>query len=114
DVLPMVEHTLHAFGNARLERLVLGGQVDEGQAHARHSTAPPLRRYRSPVAGHAASPSPCSGRSSRSPCRLIQPICRAGTPTTSAKAGTSRLTTAPAPTKAYGPTVVPHTMVQLA
>ena len=55
-----------------------------------------------------------SGRSRRSPWRLIQPICFAGTPTTSAKAGTSRLTTAPAPTKAYGWTVVPQTMVQLA
>ncbi len=38
----------------------------------------------------------------------------AGTPTTSAKSGTSRLTTAPAPTKACSPIVVPQTMVQLA
>ena len=39
---------------------------------------------------------------------------RAGTPTTSAWAGTSRLTTAPAPTKAYSPIVLPQTMVLLA
>ena len=45
---------------------------------------------------------------------LDQPMRRAGTPTTSAWAGTSRLTTAPAPTKAYSPIVVPQTMVQLA
>ena len=39
---------------------------------------------------------------------------RAGTPATSAKAGTSCVTTAPAATKAYSPTVWPQTTVQLA
>ena len=37
----------------------------------------------------------------RSPQRHIQPTTRAGTPTTSAWSGTSRVTTAPAPTNAY-------------
>ena len=55
-----------------------------------------------------------SGRSRRSPCRLIQPTWRAGTPTTSAKSGTSRWTTAPAPTNPYSPIVTPQTSVQLA
>src|ERR1700687_1242007 len=52
--------------------------------------------------------------SKRSPHLHPQPICRAGTPTTSAWAGISRVTTAPAPTNAYSPTVVPHTMVEFA
>ena len=39
---------------------------------------------------------------------------RAGTPTISAKAGTSFATTAPAPTKAYSPSVAPQTIVALA
>src|SRR6266436_7811000 len=44
----------------------------------------------------------------------IQPICRAGLPTTSAKSGTARITTAPAPMKAYRPMVTPQTIVALA
>ena len=36
-----------------------------------------------------------------SPKRLIQPVCFAGTPTINAKSGTSFVTTAPAPIKAY-------------
>ena len=39
---------------------------------------------------------------------------RAGLPTTSAWAGTSRITTAPAPTSASWPTVMPQTIVALA
>src|SRR5881394_3219804 len=43
-----------------------------------------------------------------------QPRLRAGAPTTSACAGTSRVTTAPAPTRQYGPRVRPHTTVAFA
>src|ERR671923_1968725 len=43
-----------------------------------------------------------------------QPAIRAGTPSTNAWSGTSLVTTAPAPTKAYRPTVVPQTSVELA
>ncbi len=39
---------------------------------------------------------------------------RAGTPATSAYGGTSFVTTAPAPTKAYAPSVTPQTIVALA
>ena len=53
-------------------------------------------------------------KSNFSPYSLIQPICLAGTPTISAYGSTSLLTTAPAPTKAYAPTVVPQTIVQFA
>src|SRR5690606_36481996 len=53
-------------------------------------------------------------RSSRSPHAHIQPTSRAGTPATSPCAGTSRVTTAPAPTNEYGPRVTPHTTVALA
>src|SRR5450631_4046515 len=49
-----------------------------------------------------------------SPQRQIQPVRRAGTPETTACAETSRVTTAPAPTKAYAPIVTPHTIVALA
>ena len=51
---------------------------------------------------------------SRTPQRQIQPIRRAGTPTISAKGGTSLRTTAPAPIKLYSPRVMPHNIVALA
>ena len=41
-------------------------------------------------------------------------MIQAGTPATRACAGTSRVTTAPAATKAHSPTVTPQTMVALA
>ena len=41
-------------------------------------------------------------------------ICLAGFPTTSAKSGTSRTTTAPAPMSAYFPIVIPQTIVTFA
>jgi len=43
-------------------------------------TMPFLSAYFTEVCGHVISPSPVSGRSSRSPNSLIQPIRRAGTP----------------------------------
>ena len=48
------------------------------------------------------------------PQRQIQPVRRAGTPETTACGGTSRVTTAPAATKAYAPIVTPQTIVALA
>ncbi len=57
---------------------------------------PAVSTYRSPVWAHTAVPSPFVPSGNLSPKRLIQPMCRAGTPTISANAGTSRLTTAPA------------------
>src|SRR5262249_43113441 len=50
----------------------------------------------------------------RLPQAHIQPMIRAGLPTTRAKSGTSRVTTAPAPMNAYSPIVTPQTIVQLA
>src|SRR5690606_41077978 len=66
--------------------------------------------YRREQAGQVASGT--SGR--RSPQSHIQPMRRAGTPTITARAGTSPVTTAPAPTKAYSPMVAPQTMVAFA
>ena len=78
-----------------LQRRVLGLQIDE--LHPLPLNGLGGRRHRSvdsgPRCGTRGTPSPASGRASRSPWRLIQPIWRAGTPTISAKAGTSRLTT---------------------
>src|SRR5438105_1652142 len=50
----------------------------------------------------------------RAPQTHDHPSARAGFPATSACAGTSRVTTAPAPTNAYSPMVTPQTMVALA
>src|SRR5690606_276545 len=72
---------------------------------------PPLSSYAVPQAEQTACP---ASRRSRSPQRQIHPTRRAGTPTTSANAGTSAVTTAPAPTKQYSPRECPHTMVALA
>src|SRR5713226_1288144 len=44
---------------------------------------------------------------------LALPTIRAGTPTTIAKSGTSRVTTAPAPTNAPSPIVTPASIVAL-
>src|SRR5690606_18959649 len=72
---------------------------------------PASSRYSVPQAAHRAPPPvTCS----RSPQRHIQPTRRAGTPSISPKAGTSLVITAPAPTKAYSPSVTPQTMVALA
>ena len=57
-------------------------------------------------------PSPVSSR--RTPHAHTHPMRRAGTPATSAYGSTSLVTTAPAPTNAYSPSVTPHTMVALA
>ena len=56
--------------------------------------------YRAPQDAHAALPEGEASSGSRSPHAQTQPMIRAGVPTTSAKSGTSRVTTAPAPTKA--------------
>ena len=61
------------------------------------------RTARTSIRTPRTSPAPLSG--SRSPHWHIQPIRRAGTPTISAYAGTSFVTTAPAPTNAYSPSV---------
>src|SRR5688572_8803396 len=66
--------------------------------------------YDDPQAGHV--PTPESG--SRSPHWHIQPTRRAGTPTTRPYAGTSPVTTAPAPTKLYSPSVTPQITVAFA
>src|SRR5437763_16050548 len=50
----------------------------------------------------------------RSPHRHIQPTRRAGTPTISAYAATSFVTTLPAPMNAYSSRVMPQTIVALA
>src|SRR5208283_5801823 len=61
--------------------------------------------------GHTPTPSvTCK----RTPQLQTHPVRRAGTPMTRAWSGTSRVTTAPAATKAYSPTVTPQTMVAFA
>src|SRR5689334_3564952 len=70
----------------------------------------PCDSYLSPHSLHV--PSPLSG--SRIPHLHIQPIRRPGTPTTSPNAGTSFVTTLPAPMKEYSPRVVPQTTVAFA
>ena len=73
---------------------------------------PPDSAYSAPQAAQRATPPETE---SRSPHWHIQPTRRAGTPTISPYAGTSDVTTAPAPMKAYSPSqVAPHTMVALA
>ena len=67
------------------------------RGRSRHRAA--RTSYRTPC----IRPTPASGR--RSPHRHIQPMRRAGTPTISAYGGTSFVTTAPAPTNAYSPSV---------
>ena len=54
---------------------------------------------------------PTRSSGSRSPHSQAQPIWRPGLPTTKACGGTSRTTTAPAPTKAFSPMVTPQTTV---
>src|SRR5262249_49263256 len=77
----------------------------------RRVTRSPLREYRLPHAGQFSSTTP-SG--SFTPHSQTQPVIRAGTPVTCAYGGTSFVTTPPAPTKAYGPSVVPQTTVAFA
>ena len=48
------------------------------------------------------------------PQSQTNPLIRAGFPNTSAWAGTSLVTTEPAPTRAYAPIVIPATMVEFA
>src|SRR5260370_32934320 len=72
---------------------------------------PSVIRYLRAQAGHCPSPVPFCNRI---PQLHIHPICLAGTPPISAWSGTSRVTTAPAPTKQYFPNVMPHTTVAFA
>ncbi len=106
DVLAVVEHALDAGMDAVLQRRVLRLQVGEGQrrpegfgrvhagvlglAWARRLTRSPRSWYRSPVCGQTASAWPRSGKSRRSPKRLIQPTWRAGTPTHQARSRARR------------------------
>src|SRR5690606_19408587 len=108
DVLPVREDALDAGIDLVLDACLLCLEVDEVH-YSTPSRANRLSRntYRWPVSPQVASPFPSIGRSSCSPYALIQPIWRAGTPTTNACAGTSLLTTAPAPTKENSPIVTP-------
>src|SRR2546422_8817997 len=74
-------------------------------------SAPVDSAYVAPQAAHSLRP-PATAR--RSPHWHIHPTRRAGTPSIRPKAGTSAVTTAPAPMKAYSPRVTPHTIVALA
>src|SRR5207245_7369735 len=72
-------------------------------------------RYSAPHTLHCACPFRCETVSaSVTPQAQIHPRCRAGLPWTSAKSGTSRVTTAPAPTNAKRPMVSPQRMVAFA
>src|SRR5205814_901311 len=90
----LVERQPHAdserHGQPGLEALVA--------SHDRHRAGAPVRLER-PAPPHVQRSSRSSSGTSR--------ICRAGTPMTTARAGTSRVTTAPAATKASSPTSMP-------
>jgi hypothetical protein len=75
-------------------------------------TPTPRTLYAAPQVVHRRRlrPVPRNG----SPQRQAHPMRRAGTPATSANGGTSRVTTAPAATKACAPMETPHTTVALA
>src|SRR5215470_10975060 len=68
-------------------------------------------RYRRP---HSTQTARGTESEIRVPHEHIHPAWDAGTPITSAKLGTSRVTTAPAATKQYSPNVAPQTTVALA
>src|SRR5437773_7566790 len=70
----------------------------------------PRGAYIVPQAAHVPPPA----IDNRSPHWHIHPTRRAGTPTISAYAGMSDVTTAPAPMNAYSPSVTPHRIVALA
>ena len=72
------------------------------------------RSYRVPHVPHNAVGGGSTILTSVTPHRQTHPRIRAGTPTTNANAGTSWVTTAPAPTKAHRPTELPHTIVLFA
>src|SRR5437899_6697965 len=78
---------------------------------AMRCNAPSDSSYVAPQLAHAAAPRTTTRRS---PHWHIQPTRRAGTPTMRAYAGTSEVTTAPAPMKAYSPSVTPQTIVAFA
>src|SRR6184192_1270956 len=80
-----------------------------GEAISR--SAPFDSSYVAPQAAHSLR---APTTTSRSPHWHIHPTRRAGTPSIRPKAGTSAVTTAPAPMKAYSPKVTPHTIVALA
>src|SRR4051812_3440010 len=76
-----------------------GGQSGRGYA---------AEDQRAPVRFEPGPPPPPVQRSSRSSSETSR-TCRAGTPITTARAGTSRVTTAPAATNASSPTSTPGT-----
>lgn len=73
------------------------------------STTPHLNLYTSPLSPHTANPS--SPNLNFIPLLDTQPLTLPGTPVTNAYAGTSLVTTLPAPTNAYSPILTPHTTV---
>src|SRR5690606_4232608 len=110
DVLAVVQHLLNARVDVVLQLRVLRLQVDEFDFHIHSGTqAVSSIEYAAPQL-QVTLPSPRSC----TPQLHIHPRCRAGTPSIKAYGGTSRFTTAPAPTKAYSPIVTPQTMVQFA
>jgi len=96
----------HGVNIASLQGSGVAGRVTKRdilgfiESGASTTTAPPASRF--PLPG------------SFSPHLHIHPTCRAGIPVTSAKDFTSLVTTAPAPTNAYSPSVTPHTTVAFA
>src|SRR2546427_1476564 len=101
-----------------LDRMVLSDQIEQRDVHEAPTregvtwrNAPPVSVYLAPQRAHVACPPVgCS----RSPHWHIHPTRRAGTPTMRPYAGTSEVTTAPAPMNAYSPSVTPQTIVAFA
>src|SRR5664280_3232910 len=115
-------HGEHAGPEDLEDGLLLGG-ADVGTRDRDHRTASSGRatqesrsiRNGVPQDGHVASQARSPGAGAppaarrRWPQKQTQPMRRAGLPATSAWSGTSRVTTAPAPTVANAPTAVPAT-----
>src|SRR5262245_13464968 len=118
DVIAVREYTLDCAVHPFPEVQALPAEVDEGHRLAddglvhdsliSSSFSASISRSRRPVVGQTR-PGP-----NLSPCRLIQPMRRAGTPAMSAKPGTSLVTTEPAAMKQYSPSTWPQTMVAFA
>src|SRR5207253_10777408 len=89
-----------------------GATIDSGRRGGAIGRSTPFDSAEvAPHAAHALRP---PATTSRSPHWHIHPTRRAGTPSIRPNAGTSAVTTAPAPMKAYSPRVTPHTIVALA
>src|SRR2546425_2314388 len=118
DELLRLDDLHHRGEHVILDRVVLRDQVQHWDVHEAGTREGFIWRSEPAdsweLAPHTAQVAPPPTGCSRSPHWHIHPTRRAGTPTISPYAGTSEVTTAPAPMKAYSPSVTPQTMVAFA